>query len=110
MHHISVQPHHETTFFNLRSAVKVALVALITVYAAVYFSAPYWIALGLLVGLGLAFAFRVKALDEVAADSHKQLNAVICSDGGTFRNHKPAAQSRNSRPVVHDGGSFERSR
>ena len=107
MHQISVHPHHETTFFSFRTAVKVIPAALVLVYAIYFFSAPYWIALGLLVGLGLAFAYRVKALEAVDTDSHNQLKGVVCSDGGTFRQQNDQQVTKAARPVV-DGGSFER--
>ncbi|MGD2118870.1 MAG: hypothetical protein PVG66_10950 [Chromatiales bacterium] len=110
MQQISVQPHQTTLFMRFTRAAKPVSVVAVAIYAIGYFTAPYWLLLGALLALALAFMQRVKTFESQDTEASQSGKGIAFVDGGAFRKGKSIHQAGPSRPVVCDGGSFERGR
>lgn len=108
MHSASVHPHRSL----LRNTIKVTLLLLasagLLAYAFTHLTSAQWLLLGMLVVAALAVTTRFSSLGQHQS-SKVNPNLIIYTDGGTSRRHEVKPVS-HSRPVVNDGGSFERAR
>lgn len=108
MRTISLNHEHTNLLHALHLAAKFILPVLLLIYAIFHFSIQQWILLGLFTVCAMAIVSRFTTAVATPKSSHTVKHGNVCSDGGTFR-HVEQPQQGNARPVVHDGGSFERS-
>ena len=113
MQSIHAYPYQQRRFgFQPGVARKIIITAVAVIalaYALYHLSTTHLVMLGLVSGMALMFVYRIGTINSMQTSQHKHSTFTGCSDGGTF-SYKHQTQTKiNTRPIVHDGGSHERS-
>lgn len=97
---------------GLLSAIAITSISIVMLfYVASQISIGLSVMLGIFAGLIVAMMYRIRSLDEIAADGGYQgrVAGTSIADGGSFHHKVISKAERRVARIVHDGGSHERS-
>jgi len=113
MQSIDAYPNQQLRFgLQPGVAIKMIIAAIVVTamaYAVYHLSTTHLVMLGLMSGMALIFVYRIGSINSIPTNQYKHSTVTGCLDGGTFSYKHQTQTQTSARPVVHDGGSHERS-
>jgi len=92
----------------LHASIKIILPLLVLLYGIFNFSAHHWILLGLLVVAIMAISERLSRINATHKTNALNNQRLVNTDGGSFSLTEQSHKVCYGRPVVQDGGAFNR--
>lgn len=103
----SVLPPQRRFHLHLPLVIALSVVAVLILLAALYYlSIPQLVLVSVAGVLLMALFYRISCIQSFSESC--SADNLDCSDGGAFSINETTAVSKQAKPVVSDGGSFER--